>query len=253
MAATILPEHAEGYARAGLPVLPLRPGSKLPASLHGKDDASTDLEEVRAWWARCPAANIGVRPPLGVVVLDVDPRHGGASALLALTRQHGGLPSTWTAATGGGGLHIWLRAVGPFRGQLCTGVDIKSHSGYLVMPPSMHPNSQRYAWRNTLPIAATPAWLLPLLRKPVARTVPRAAPCDQSSGARAEDGLVRVVGAAADGGRNHALHWAACRAAERAAPAELVDRLRVAARGVGLPEHEIERTLASALRQVVPA
>ncbi len=239
-------EHAAGYAAAGLPVLPLEPGGKRPLSLHGKDDATSDPEQVHAWWERSPTANIGVRPPLGLVVLDVDPRHGGASALVQLARRHGALPSTWTASTGGGGLHIWLRAVGPFRGQLCTGVDIKCHTGYLVMPPSMHPNGTAYAWRNTLPTADAPSWLLPLLRKPVPSHPPRITVCPSPPGARADDGLVRVVATAGEGGRNHALHWAACRAVERGAPAGLLDRLRDAARATGLPDNEIERTIASA-------
>jgi len=51
-----------------------------------------------------PDANIGLRPPVGTVVVDVDPRAGGASALVELTRPHGGLVPTWTAYTGGGGL-----------------------------------------------------------------------------------------------------------------------------------------------------
>jgi hypothetical protein len=36
------------------------------------------------------------------------------------------------------------------RGQLAdeSGVDIKTNSGYLVAPPSAHPNGTRYRWVN---------------------------------------------------------------------------------------------------------
>ena len=99
--------HALAYARAGLDVLPLTPSGKTPLGrlvAHGKDDSSHDVQQVRDWWVQCPSANIGIRPAIGVVVLDVDPRNGGASALVTLTRPHGGLSPTWTAYTGGGGL-----------------------------------------------------------------------------------------------------------------------------------------------------
>ena len=48
------------YARAGIPVHPLQPGSKVPATKHGVDDASTDMRLVRDFWRDHPDHNIGV-------------------------------------------------------------------------------------------------------------------------------------------------------------------------------------------------
>jgi len=158
---------AQNYAEAGLPVIPLWPGDKRPLTPHGKDDATTDAGQIRQWWTQWPTANIGVRPPCGLVVLDVDPRNDGPNNLSALVRPNGGLPATWTAVTGDGGQHLWYRAAGPFRGKLCPGVDIKANTGYLVVPPSVHPNGNPYVWANDLPIADAPGWLLPMLYKPV--------------------------------------------------------------------------------------
>lgn len=42
-------DHALAYARAGLRVLPLRPGQKVPATKHGKDDATTNPDVIRGW------------------------------------------------------------------------------------------------------------------------------------------------------------------------------------------------------------
>lgn len=161
--------HALAYAKAGLEVLPLHtplalPGSppcacgrldcghvctcldracgapgKHPRTRHGKDDATDDLEQVRAWWARWPCANIGVRPAPGTAIVDVDLKSNGPTALHKLTCAHGGLVPTWTARTGGGGLHIWFRATGALKAQLCQGVDLKAHTGYVVMPPACTP------------------------------------------------------------------------------------------------------------------
>jgi hypothetical protein len=48
------------YARVGIPVFPLMPGKKVPATKHGKDDATTDLRVIRSWWRRNPNHNIGL-------------------------------------------------------------------------------------------------------------------------------------------------------------------------------------------------
>jgi len=244
-----LMSNALAYARVGLDVLPLTPGGKTPLGAlvaHGKDDASHDAEQVRDWWVQCPTANIGVRPAPGVVVVDVDTRDGGASALYELTRPYGGLIPTLTAWTGGGGLHAWYRAPGPYKRKLCRGVDLKGHGGYVVAPPSLHPSGTQYVWGNDVPIADAPPWLVALMRKPVAPLRPVLGVLGGVASARADDALVGVVARARSGGRNDALHWAGCRAAERGSPPALVAKLRRAAVDVGLPADEIERTLTSA-------
>jgi len=170
------------YAAGGLPVIPLnsirqdgrctcgrdcgRDIGKHPLTAHGKDDATTDLDMVALWWTWWPWANVGGRPPPGTLVLDIDPRNGGDIELLGLTRQYSPLPPTLTARTGGGGQHIWLRYNGKARGQLGQGIDVKTSTGYLVMPPSRHV-SGRYKWMAVLPIAPAPDWVGHLLDPPV--------------------------------------------------------------------------------------
>jgi hypothetical protein len=256
---TSLAQHAAAYARAGQFVLPLHwptaagcscrradcpsPG-KHPLTPHGKDDATTNVKTIGTWWAIWPQANIGIRPPAGTAVLDVDTRAGGAQRLTELLAACGvTLPPTLTANTGGGGLHAWYHSPGPYRGRLCDGVDIKSHAGYVVAPPSMHASGRPYSWATQAEIAPAPSWLRKLIKRPEAPVIGH----PLLAGEGADDGLVRTVAEAGEGGRNRALHWAACRAAERGAPADLLDRLRAAAQSVGLDDHEIERTIRSAL------
>ncbi|MCU1612774.1 MAG: primase [Frankiales bacterium] len=252
-------EHAAAYARAGLRVLPLNwptsagcscghadcpsPG-KHPLTRSGKDDASTDIRKIAAWWTCWPEANIGLRPADGVVVLDVDPRAGGAKRLAELLAACGvELPPTQTANTGGGGIHAWYQCPAPYRGHLCEGVDIKSSTGYVVAPPSMHASGRRYSWATQAEISVAPNWLRKLVRRPAVAPPPDGTKIAGSG----TDGLVRTVASATEGGRNKALHWAACRATERGAPVVLLDQLRAAARSIGLSEQEIERTIRSAL------
>ncbi len=235
-------DHALAYAAAGLPVLPLLPVRKEPACPHGKDDATTDPEQITRWWSARPERNIGVRPPTGMVVLDVDAQHGGPAELVKLTDRHGPLPDTWTARTGQGGQHIWLRHTGPVRGKLCPGVDLKAHTGYLVVPPSVHPNGNRYEWLNRQPIHYAPAWLRPLLSPPAPTATRR--PGGGFSGAGSA--LVAAVAQAPTGQRNHLLFWAACRAINEGSYPALRQQLSDAATSNGLPDAEIRNTLKSA-------
>lgn len=148
---------------------------------HGVLDATSDPAKVADWWRRFPRANIGARVPAGLFVLDVDPRHDGRATLGELQDRHGPLPATLTATSGrgDGGSHRYF--VRP-PGELSTrspgpGLDIKTHSGYCVAPPSIHPDSGRpYAWVDpAVPPATAPGWLVELLR-PAPRPEPQPRP-----------------------------------------------------------------------------
>jgi hypothetical protein len=85
--------------------------------------ASVDPTTLQSWFAAAHS-NLGVLTgsASGIVVLDVDPRHGGDDALRALTGKHGDLPETWRFLTGGGGEHIGAdddgRACDGWQGQI---------------------------------------------------------------------------------------------------------------------------------------
>jgi putative DNA primase/helicase len=147
----------------------------------GFKDASTDQKTVEGWWTGTEF-NIGVPTGAitGLVVLDVDPRHGGDNSLDVLERRHGELPPTWRFLTGGGGEHILFRhpgrAIRNAAGKLGDGLDIRGDGGYIVAPPSLHASGRRYAISvdhhpDEVPLADMPAWLHdPLCARPVAPT-----------------------------------------------------------------------------------
>src|SRR6187200_3427050 len=72
--------YAVELAMSGWAVLPLR--GKVPAipkrrGGNGVLDATTDLMQVITWWAGAyQDANIGVRIPPSLAVIDIDPRQG---------------------------------------------------------------------------------------------------------------------------------------------------------------------------------
>jgi hypothetical protein len=142
---------------------------KHPMTRHGLKDASTDPEGIRRRWYCAPDANVGIACSSECCVLDVDPRHGGDAALDALEQKHGPLPITWTARTGGGGLHYYFRPTAEVRnsaGELGPGLDIRGTGGYVVTPPSRHISGNYYEWvtgqaPGEVPLAIMPGWLLP--------------------------------------------------------------------------------------------
>jgi putative DNA primase/helicase len=133
-------------------------------------DASTDEAKIRRWWETWEDANIGVATgkESGIFALDVDPRRGGAEALASLEAEHGKLPETRIADTGGGGVHHLFKypdfPVKNSTGILGPGLDIKGEGGAVVVVPSLHTSGKQYRWRNDTPITDAPEWFLRLLR-----------------------------------------------------------------------------------------
>jgi hypothetical protein len=140
------------YASMGWPVLPLLPGERAPHGglvRHGLDQASTDAEQVAAWWKAVPEANIGLRTGVRFDVIDLDVKDGkdGVAAFWSLVEETGLRPrllgSTLTTT---GGRHLLVAATG--KGNFVNvrpGVDYRGLSGYIVAPPSVI-GSTPYRW-----------------------------------------------------------------------------------------------------------
>lgn len=101
MAEMTLKEWALHYADLGLAVFPLRPQDKRPATENGCKAATTNKEQIAAWWDRRPGDNIGIATGsisggLVVIDLDIDEDKGknGYEVLRDWQREHGELPDT---------------------------------------------------------------------------------------------------------------------------------------------------------------
>lgn len=151
---------------------------KHPRCENGKDDATTDAEQIRAWWTAHPHSNIGIRTgkESGVFVLDIDPRHGGDVSLAKLKEVVGGFPETLVVKTGGGGWHYFfanpsegIRSRSNSLGTEFPGLDTRGEGGYVVGAPGSHV-AGNYEWLTGLPttekLAAAPEALLGMLPKP---------------------------------------------------------------------------------------
>ena len=177
-------QAAQYYADRDWPVLPLKPGEKVPLTTHGLKDASTNESRIVRWWDQHEHANIGVATGkiARIWVLDVDGEDGNRS-LTALENEIGPLPDTLEQKTGGGGrqlFFLWPEAREVRNKQsVRAGIDVRGEGGYVVVPPSMHPSGQRYEWPHgdSTTIAAAPlAWLDLIAPKPR-----RAMPWDRTS------------------------------------------------------------------------
>lgn len=136
---------------------------------HGLFDATSDIAQIEAWWLGAyRGANIGIRLPANVFVVDTDPRNGGAESVKNLEATYGPFPGTLTVITGrgdGGSHRYYRRPSGKITSSIGAGIDIKSSTGYCVAPPSIHPDSGLpYRWIEA-PIAE-PQWIGDLIRPP---------------------------------------------------------------------------------------
>jgi len=139
----------------------------------GRNSATTDPQIIKKWWRQFPTANIGVLtgPESGLVVGDVDPRHGGIESCKRVGRL-GNFPYTPMARTGGDGDHILMQHPGAGRKIKSRslpgypGIDIKGDGGYIVVAPSNHISGKNYSWAidPDTPLAKIPDWLMPLLQ-----------------------------------------------------------------------------------------
>ena len=154
----------------GWSVIPVRPHDKRPLiAWQAYQESRADADQVRAWYARSPQANLGIVTGAvsGLVVLDIDPKHGGDASLAELEHRHGPLPRTLEAVSGGGGRHLYFAHPGapvPNRAGLAPGIDVRGDGGMIVAPPSVHPSGARYIWKaghapGQLAPAPLPGWL----------------------------------------------------------------------------------------------
>lgn len=212
--------YALAYAKRGWPVFPLHtptpsgscscgnpcgnPG-KHPRTRNGFKQATTDEETIRRWWAQFPDANIGIATGerSGLLVVDVDPKNGGAGTWTRITLEHDLPPLTVTTNTGSGGWHLFYsrpKSAAPIKSKanaIKPGIDTRCDGGYVVAPPSLHVSGNRYAFREGAgpadsEVQPCPPWMLEMLYPEPAK------PKQQHLPSSAEDGWLLTAFKAAN-------------------------------------------------------
>ncbi len=228
------------YGRRGWPVFPCHqpvgtrcscghsdcgsPG-KHPKVPGGLRSATTLPAQVRTWWSIWPGSNVAIRTgrESGLVVIDIDPDHGGDESLDRLIVEHGDLPPVRTIRTGSGGHHFYFQHPGGLvqndtSRRLGAGIDIRGDGGYVIAPPSRHVSGARYAVaRHGGVIPELPDWLLARVQPPRRERRPEPERADaqiRDAGAwarRALDGEIQRLRTSVKGVRNETLNRVAFR------------------------------------------
>ncbi len=163
------------YADLGWPVFPIRAASKVPAVTGGFKAATTNTTQIERWFGNGSNLGVGLPVPPGLLVIDVDPQHGGDDTLNDLVAEHGPLPPTPTVWTGGGGSsrHLYFRHRGAeklVQHSIGPGVDLRLPGrGYVCAPPTRHSSGRRYKWDCPIGdignMAPAPAWFIDRIKQ----------------------------------------------------------------------------------------
>ncbi len=273
-------DAALAYAQRGWLVLPCHSPTPMGCSCHaancsspgkhprlatGLRAATTDASDIRRWWSYWPRANVAIRTGAdsGLVVIDIDPPHGGDTSLANLVAENGPLPPGLTVRTGSGGAHYYLahpgvRVRNTAGAKLGPGIDVRGDGGYVIAPPSRHPSGMIYGWAGPgRDLPAMPDWLLDRLCQPERRPPPVLTAVARADGTTswahaALTGELAAVRAAPEGRRNVTLNRSAFCLGQVVAGGALeaahVEGLLIsAAMDAGLGETEAARTVASGM------
>ncbi len=186
-------EAALAYVAEGFKVFPLKPKDKIPITPHGLKDATQLQIGVKEYWGRNPYSNIGLVCN-NLIVIEFDAGHNGLESKAVLIAKYGEFPRTRVHKSGGGGEHWLYKApaninVRPGAGGYgYPGVDIRANDSYIVVPPSIHPNGNRYEIIDDSPLAEAPGWLIELantkIRRPTCATASQEQPVPLMEGNR---------------------------------------------------------------------
>lgn len=237
-------DAALALAEGGWPVFPCNPETKAPLTPAGFNDATVDPVLINRWWARNPGALIGVPTggAIGAWVLDIDdPGAFEAACDIAL-------PRTRCARTGKG-YHLYFEwdPAAPIHNLQRTkkgwpipslpGAEVRGDGGYVIVPPSIHPNGKPYVWDCIEEASEAPDELVARIKNRKASVLPVADDALQPSTIEGEDkkyGLAALkrecdsVSTAGDGEQEATLNEAALKIGGLVAGGELSMRTAAA-------------------------
>lgn len=202
------------YAEAGIPVFPCVVEGKTPATPNGFKDATTDIDQITAWWGDGTPYNIGLEPErAGWCVVDIDGAEGEGS-WFTLCEEHGE-PSTRVVMTPNGGRHLYFKgSLPPSASKIGHKIDTRGRGSYVLVPPSVV-NGREYRDLGGEPVEL-PAWVAERAG-PSERAKPRAAqgeveldnPLALAQARAAVRGLVAKYGRPVEGEGSDATTYAA--------------------------------------------
>jgi len=159
------------YRRRGFSVIPIKPRDKRPLIAWEKyqNEAPTE-HQITEWFKKWPGANVALVTGIisDCVVVDVDSQE--AKDKLKTFVGDFDLASIPRSKTGKG-WQLFFKHPGapiPNRAGILPGLDVRGDGGYVVAPPSIHPNGKQYRWEIPLngQLPDLPGTLLDLIHSP---------------------------------------------------------------------------------------
>lgn len=148
----------------GFNVFPLEPRGKRPLTRNGCKDATRDNTTIHQWWTQWPDANIGVAtgPNSNLYVIDIDgPDAETAWRNLAKPEDDDTLEVRTSR-----GRHLYYRCKDPLpntASRIAPGIDTRGNGGYVVAPPSQHPDGPTYEFTAARLPRDLPQWIRDLV------------------------------------------------------------------------------------------
>lgn len=126
------------YAKHGIAVFPLKPGSKRPAIDDWENKATTDPKTIKLWFGNGKPHNIGVAcGPSGLTIIDIDEKDGkeGINDFYKATGESAAhaAQQTLTVITPSGGMHLYYKGEGYGNANTFPdSIDVRGKGGYVV-------------------------------------------------------------------------------------------------------------------------
>lgn len=173
MAVNSVLAQANEYIDQGWSILPIKPSEKRPYMTNWLQYQHTKAtkEMADSWFTSLTGAGVGMVTGRisGVVVLDVESYC--SIPIDELLRRY---PTQMISRTGTGGYHLFYlypngvskiaNRVGVFEGA-----DIRADGGFIVLPPTRHPNGKLYEWVKKGPLGVFPKALFDIQSQPKAQ------------------------------------------------------------------------------------
>jgi hypothetical protein len=255
-AGNVMEKFAKAATARGLRVFHLRSNDKRPAHTGWQKEASCKIDK----WP--PSANIGIATGQGIIVVDIDVKHGdGYASFRDFESRLGSSPKTFIVGTPSGGEHRYFKVPSGISlkntaGKIGKDIDTRGDGGFVVGPGSTI-DGKKYVVLDESPIAPMPQkWLEVLLppkgEKPATPTNIGAPVGTSAYAKKAFKAEIAAVATAAEGGRNDQLNRSALALGSLAAGGELdcgevEAALLAAAISCGLPEGEAKATIKSGM------
>ena len=143
-------DAARDYMARGWAVFPVK--GKIPCTSNGVLDASTEERLAAIWFERFPDRGVALATgkPSGVWVVDLD--GPDAVELFKKLRAEAGDDSRAMTSITNRGYHLFYEMpndgtdIRNSAGKIGPGIDVRGTGGYVVLPPSPHPDGPAYRW-----------------------------------------------------------------------------------------------------------